>query len=252
MFLELLLFVNYLQMCRRRERVTEKFIRFIRSYFDKYFLPYFDKMYFEGSHLYSHILVGTKSKGQKRVSLRLLTISKMFGMSQILVNKLFQGLCQENHVKVIVHMIYWMTKPIVKLISHSNDPEHHDFKHIYGPRWVLLPAPSYSYSNIMMINPFDYRLGNVELACEVSKYCETSKSKGSKNELQLLMHWATQAKMEFNDSDARMFGCTHLILSPMRWIDLSYEEILKLLEKSDILGQALRLFLRDKNKSIRP
>ena len=247
MLLELLLFVNYSQMCRRRKRDSEEFIR---SCFEKYFRD-FDKMLCEGACIYSRILFGTKSRGLERVSLRLLKISKMFGMSQILENKLFQGLHQVHHVKVIVHMIYWMTKPIVELISHLNDPKKHGSKPIWGARRILLPAPSYLYSNILMIGLFDYRLGNVKLACEVRKYCETYKSTFSEKELTILTHWAIEALMEFKDADARMFGYTHIILSPAKWIELSLEQILKMLEQSDILARALHLFLRQKRQSIR-
>jgi hypothetical protein len=80
-------------------------------------------------------------------------------------------------------MIYWMTKPIVELISHLNDPKKHGSKPIWGVRRILLPAPSYSYSDITKIGFFDYRLGNVELAYEVRKYCETSKLTFSEKEL---------------------------------------------------------------------
>ena len=82
MFLELLLFVNYSRIYRGCVCKADE--ESLHAHFCKYF-PDFDKLFRTGSSIYAAILFG--SKKPQRVSRRLLKISKMFGMSQILMRR---------------------------------------------------------------------------------------------------------------------------------------------------------------------
>jgi hypothetical protein len=243
MFLELLLFVNYSQMLRGCMNKAE--MEFLHSYFCTYF-PDFDNLFRKGSRIYAQIRVG----GSRQTTRRLCNISKLFAMSQILMQKLFKRHEHRYYVAVNIHMIYWMTKPIIELVSRFNDPRFQKFNSRWGARLRLLPAPS-SYSMIEMINPInDFRLQNAGLIFFVRLKC-LGRSPITSPELQILIYWALEAQNEFKDADARMVGSTHPMMSVTEWKTYSCGEILDLLKQSDMLLRVLRLFLREKRQSLR-
>lgn len=244
MFLELLLFVNYSQI--RRGYISKKQVELLHSTFCKYF-PDFDNLFRAGSCIYAEILVGAKNSRQ--VSRILLKISKLFGMLQILMQKLFKRHAHRYYVAVNIHMIYWMTKPIIELVSRFNDPRFQEFNSRWGARLRLLPAPS-SHSRIEMMNPMnDFRLQNAGLNFFLRLQC-LGRSPITSPELQILIYWALEAQNEFKDADARMFGSSHPMMSVTTWKTYSCGDILSLLKESDMLSRALRLFFRQKRQSI--
>lgn len=242
MFLELLLFVNYSQMCRGC--IGKQQVEFLHSRFCTYF-PDFDKLFRKGSIIYAQIRLGAKMS--LKVSRRLINVFEMFGMSQTLMRRFF-GIREHGcYLTVNMHMIYWMTKPIIELVSRFNDPRFQKFNSRWGARLRLLPAPS-SHSMIEMINPInDFRLQNAGLIFFVRLQC-LGRSPITSPELQILIYWALEAQNEFKDADARMFGSTHPMMSVTEWKTYSCGEILDLLKQSDMLLRVLRLFLREKRR----
>ena len=75
-------------------------------------------------------------------------------MSQILMRGFFGRREHGCYMAVNMHMIYWMNKPIIELISRFNDPRFHDFKQKWGARRRILLAPSSPYSGIDVITDF--------------------------------------------------------------------------------------------------
>jgi hypothetical protein len=241
MFLELLLFVIYSQMLRGCISKAEK--EFLHSYFCTYF-PDFDNLFRKGSRIYAQIRVG----GSRQTTRRLCNISKLFAMSQIIMRSFIGRREYGCYVRVNLHLIYWMNKPIIELISRFNDPRFHDFKPRWGARMRLLPAPSSPYSMINMIDAMrDFRLQNSGLNFYVRLQCRGS-SQIASDELQILIYWAIQAENEFRDSDAYMFGSSYPMMSVTTWTGFSIGEILGLLKESDMLSRVLRLFLREKRR----
>jgi hypothetical protein len=244
MFLELLLFVNYSQM--RRGCISKQQVEFLHSRFCAYF-PDFDNLFREGSRIYAQICVG----GSRQTTRRLRNISKLFAMSQIIMRSFFGRCHHAYYVRVNLHLIYWMNKPIIELISRFNDPRFHDFKPKWGARMRLLPAPSSPYSRIDIIEPReDFRLQNAGLNFYMRLQCLGS-SPITSPELQILIHWAIEAENEFRGSDAYMFGSSYPMMSAMTWKNYSCGKILDLLKESDILSRVLRLFLRQKRQLLR-
>jgi hypothetical protein len=210
-------------------------MEFLHSRFCTCF-PDFDNLFYQGSRIYAQILVGAKKS--LKVSRRLIKISELFGISQILMRKFFGRREHGCYVAVNMHMIYWINKPIIELISQFNDPRFHEFKPNCGARLRLLPAPSSPYSGIDLMDiRGEFRLQNNALNSYVYSQC-LGRIQITSKELQILVHWAIQAQNEYKDADARMFGS-------------SYPIILNLLKESDMLPRVLRLFLREKRRLLR-
>ena len=245
MFLELLLFVNYSRICRGCVCKADE--ESLHAHFCKYF-PDFDKLFRTGSSIYAGILVGAKKT--QRVSRRLLKISKLFGMSQILMRRFFGRREHWYYVAVNLHMIYWMTKPIIEIVSRFNDPRFIDFSPFWGARQRLLPAPSHSSAEIKFPNVKDYRFQNAGLNFFMRIKCIGKKFNFF--EIIFLINWAIEAENEVKDADERMFGSSYPMMSVSQLKEYSCGDILHLLEQSDILPRALCLFLGEKENSIHP